>query len=876
MRPLTKKVKSNENLLKIGMWNIEGLTSEKANDPHFQNIVSKLSIASFVETCRDVFVAVVYISPEYSSYNDNDIESVYSILLSEVEKYSSMGDIIIQGDFNAYTNTQLDFIEFDNVTELVNLDDSEYHPDRTLSRNNLDHKHNNNSGKLLLNMCKEIKIRILNDQTTGDLNSQPTCITYNGSSLVDYTLCTSEELIDSIGYFVVHDFSSLSNHRSISCAMFANFSSVPCDLHKLDSLPGKFLWTDEAIASYTENMRSQMFKDKFANFIAKSFNDSDSITESFNLILLDCAKQSAKLINKKPIQKLRKSTRKPWFSHSCINSLVLRYINERKVWKDAVAHCDLLNGSLLSITEEELHSLVKCHILDTVEFPLWTGYIEFLSEWIETNHCYTSDDIHYKWNVTIGESVTPYECQQYCKGAPLFTQGPHGGCFCDVTEPHGAADRQSICDLSFQHRLYRVLNDSSITYSTCYGEECKCVYPKCDIGNGNSCNDDNDNLYAADCDECRDVRCQIDTLKENSLSWIDGMLFCNGEKSMLRIPGILFKEDDYTWIGISRRHVYIHSMYLMANGQNVKPTTCFTISHDFMVRKSDCGIQRNFFCKIDVDDRRNDDYDVLFTSQTPEKSIVQTELKRTTCNQITTTKGTYIHSSTMYSTTPTTTTQNSLEVSIKDDNSSNMTTIIGAVIGSALIIIIASVLLIFTMIQRNGKLCRNSENSVKQKRNEESNDISSIKLNNININNKRSDCYSYAAYEEDSVPVIKQEGNQRHNPMFDPSGLQEVIRPCGIGDKSKHLYEDNRSYKNEFEFGTRDEQDYGDYNLSNTNASIPNQNLYDSSVGIYNHINHGSTRDHMEETYDHFNGSEQDYDQIDNKRQRANASSEYS
>ncbi|CAC5416731.1 unnamed protein product [Mytilus coruscus] len=197
------------------------------------------------------------------------------------------------------------------MSEHANLDDSEYHPDRTLSRNNLDHKHTNNSGKLLLNMCKETKIRILNGRTTGDLNGQPTCITYNGSSLVDHTL-TSEELIDSIGYFVVHDFTSLSNHRPISCAMFANFSSVPCDLHKLDSLPGKFLWTDEAIASYTENMQSQMFKDKFANFIAKSFNDSDSITESFNSILVDCAKQSAKFINKKPIQKLRKSTRKPW------------------------------------------------------------------------------------------------------------------------------------------------------------------------------------------------------------------------------------------------------------------------------------------------------------------------------------------------------------------------------------------------------------------------------------------------------------------------------------------------------------------------------------------------------------------------------------
>ena len=165
----------------------------------------------FINIDRDVYLAVVYISPEYSSGNTNDIESVYSILLNEVEKFSRLGDIIIQGDFNAYANTQPDFAEFDNETKRVNLDDSDYHSDTIMSRNNLDHKHTNNSGKLLLNFCKETRIRILNGRTTGDLNGQSTCITYNDSSLVDYTLI-SEELLKSVGYFEVHDFTSLTNH----------------------------------------------------------------------------------------------------------------------------------------------------------------------------------------------------------------------------------------------------------------------------------------------------------------------------------------------------------------------------------------------------------------------------------------------------------------------------------------------------------------------------------------------------------------------------------------------------------------------------------------------------------------------------------------
>ena len=50
MKTSAKTSKCKENFLKIGMWNIEGLTTEKANDPHFQNIISKLNITSFVET----------------------------------------------------------------------------------------------------------------------------------------------------------------------------------------------------------------------------------------------------------------------------------------------------------------------------------------------------------------------------------------------------------------------------------------------------------------------------------------------------------------------------------------------------------------------------------------------------------------------------------------------------------------------------------------------------------------------------------------------------------------------------------------------------------------------------------------------------------
>lgn len=94
---------------------------------------------------------------------------IYSILLNDIAKYSRLGNIIIQGYFNAYTNTQPGFILFDNDSHCVNDDDFHYQHDNTLSRNNLDHNHTTNSGKRLLNMCKESGIWILNGRMTGDL-----------------------------------------------------------------------------------------------------------------------------------------------------------------------------------------------------------------------------------------------------------------------------------------------------------------------------------------------------------------------------------------------------------------------------------------------------------------------------------------------------------------------------------------------------------------------------------------------------------------------------------------------------------------------------------------------------------------------------------
>ncbi|CAG2232931.1 unnamed protein product [Mytilus edulis] len=376
------------NLLKTAVWNIEGLTTDKINDPHFNKIISQFQIISFIETwtndvdvneisipgfCfvdsnnrkkhhkarrnsgginifaknsiskgikklpkyhtdilwikidhnffkldKDIYIATVYMSPENSSTNITGLEPIYDKLLADVVKYSNLGHIIVQGDFNAYTNTKPDFVAFDNSCT-SNQDDLQYISDQNIPRNNLDTKLVNNSGKYLLNLCKESGLRILNGRTIGDLHGKHTCITYNGCSVVDYML-VSKELLHIVGYFEVHDFTSLSNHCIISCSLLIGFimpQNTP--QYQLDPIPNKFIWTPEAINLYTLNSNSIESKNKFEQFLKSTFKDSESAVNSFNTILYENALKSAKLVKKVPVRNKNQNRlkRRPWYSESC-------------------------------------------------------------------------------------------------------------------------------------------------------------------------------------------------------------------------------------------------------------------------------------------------------------------------------------------------------------------------------------------------------------------------------------------------------------------------------------------------------------------------------------------------------------------------------
>ena len=90
----------------------------------------------------------------------------------------------------------------------------------------------NHYGKRLIDLCIANNLLIVNGRSVSDPTGSCTCYTYNGSSVVDYMLC-SKDLLDCID-LKVDDINSLSDH-----CMLRTFLSVSTFLEAEQKQNGK-------------------------------------------------------------------------------------------------------------------------------------------------------------------------------------------------------------------------------------------------------------------------------------------------------------------------------------------------------------------------------------------------------------------------------------------------------------------------------------------------------------------------------------------------------------------------------------------------------------------------------------------------------------
>ena len=183
----------------------------------------------------------------------------------------------------------------------------------------------NNNGLLLLDLCKQTGLRIMNGRVGDDYGvGRYTFVGSRGSSVVDYIL-TSQDLLHQVKSFTVQDPNIMSDHCIINfCLEFGHSKnqSSECDEH--GHVDGKFKWKSDFKADYIHSFQQQGTVDKL-HVLNQKINDSSCndeidvcISDFINMIgdISSPIFKPSKSENKEQVN-LSKKTDTPWFNDKC-------------------------------------------------------------------------------------------------------------------------------------------------------------------------------------------------------------------------------------------------------------------------------------------------------------------------------------------------------------------------------------------------------------------------------------------------------------------------------------------------------------------------------------------------------------------------------
>jgi len=174
-----------------------------------------------------IYICFTYIPPSNSTYTIRTWcdKQLFEKLEQDIEKFSAIGDVLLMGDFNAHINkNDLDFISNELNDNLDDFLPPNYTADAIHKHRNTEIPQTTNRyGKSVIELCIEAQLRILNGRTLGDSKGQLTFFNHNGSSVVDYCICSSD-MLPSVVNFTVGDFEpNLSDHRPISINLLSHY-----------------------------------------------------------------------------------------------------------------------------------------------------------------------------------------------------------------------------------------------------------------------------------------------------------------------------------------------------------------------------------------------------------------------------------------------------------------------------------------------------------------------------------------------------------------------------------------------------------------------------------------------------------------------------
>jgi hypothetical protein len=188
----------------------------------------------------------------------------------------------------------------------------------------------NSHGKSSIELCIEAQLRILNGRTLGDSKGQLTFFNHNGSSVVDYCICSSD-ILPSVVNFTIGDFEpNLSDHRPISINLLSHYIKNQNDELRILL---KILQCSRAREdNFVNNMKNFDFKNILSELdeidkLSATKNDShiileksiDDIVKEVSSVLYNaaCLGDRDKRISKN--KKAKRKIKKPYYDKECEN-----------------------------------------------------------------------------------------------------------------------------------------------------------------------------------------------------------------------------------------------------------------------------------------------------------------------------------------------------------------------------------------------------------------------------------------------------------------------------------------------------------------------------------------------------------------------------
>ena len=204
---------------------------------------------SVLNSTNDLYICLCYVIPDESSRQTLTENNIFDRLLDSVVFVENKADnnfhLLICGDFNGRLSVNPDFVSDDDTAHIDVLPD-EYSPDGYMHRYSEDIGHVNNNGLLLLELCKQTGVRIMNERVGNDSGiGRYTFVGHRGSSVVDYVL-GSQEMFDFVKSFEVQEPNILSDHCLVNFSFeFGSVQTSETQSDEFEYISEKYKWKNK-------------------------------------------------------------------------------------------------------------------------------------------------------------------------------------------------------------------------------------------------------------------------------------------------------------------------------------------------------------------------------------------------------------------------------------------------------------------------------------------------------------------------------------------------------------------------------------------------------------------------------------------------------